>query len=153
MAATGTVSAAERLFLDDVEAGRCAAGADRGYWRIVEIEWPHAVIEVACGACPGGWLALRFDLSGYPQAPTAQPWDAEAAAPLPPPRWPQGSARLNQAFNPSWRTDALYVPTDRLALHGHDAWLTQHAAYVWDQGKDICQYLELVRDLLKDAKS
>ena len=29
------------------------------------------------------WYALRFDLTGYPEAPTAQPWDLEANAPLP----------------------------------------------------------------------
>jgi hypothetical protein len=151
VAAAGTASAAERLFVADVEGGRFSAGVDRGYWRLVKLDWPHAIIEVAYPACPGGWLVLRFHLAGYPQAPTAQPWDLENGMALPGPRWPQGSARVNRAFNPNWRPDALYIPTDRLALEGHDSWRSQCAAHVWDQSKDICQYLELVRDLLKDA--
>jgi hypothetical protein len=143
-------SAPERLFVADLEGDRFSAGVDRGYWRLVELDWPYAIIEIACPACLGGWLALRFDLTGYPQAPTAQPWDLENGTALPGHRWPQGSARVNRAFNPSWRPDALYIPTDRLALEGHDSWRSQCPAYVWDQSDDICQYLELVRDLLKE---
>jgi hypothetical protein len=118
---------------------------------LVELDWPYAIIQVACPAWASGWLALRFDLGGYPQAPTAQPWDLETGTALPGPCWPHGSARVNRAFNPGWRPDALYIPTDRLALEGHDNWRCQYIAYVWDQSNDICQYLELVRDLLKEA--
>jgi hypothetical protein len=143
-----TMSAAERLFRADLAGGRFCAGVDRGYWRLHSLDWPHAILEVAYAA---GWFALRFDLTGYPQAPTAQPWDIEADAALPRPRWPQGSARLNRAFNPGWRTDALYIPVDRLALEGHDGWRIQYAAYLWDPAGDICQYLDLVRDLLREA--
>ena len=153
MAHAGVISAPERLFRDDV-AGACfCAGADRGYWRLRSIAWPHAVVEVAPAESPLGpkWFALLFDLAGYPEAPTARFWDVEADGPLRPDRWPAGGDRITRAFNPGWRQDALYLPVDRLALEGHDGWRVQHAAYIWDSGRDITQYLRLVHELLNDG--
>jgi hypothetical protein len=39
---------------------------------------------------------------------------------------------------------------DRQALDGHPEWRSKHACHVWDPGKDITQYLRLVRMLLND---
>jgi hypothetical protein len=144
--------APERLFRDDLDAGPFSAGADRGWWRLHSIAFPYAVIEIAATPRPGSpdWFALRFEISRYPEAPSGQPWDAQTAAPLAPALWPGGNERIQRIFNPGWRTDALYIPMDRLALEGHPAWLTQHACHVWDSGKDITQYLRLVRDLLDE---
>jgi len=145
-------SAPERLFRDDLETGAFSAGVDRGSWRVRSITFPFAVIEIAAAQRPGSpdWFALRFDIANYPDAPSGQLWDAEASGPLAPTRWPGGNERIQRVFNPGWRTDALYLPMDRLALEGHDAWLTLHACHVWDSGKDITQYLRLVRDLLNE---
>ena len=142
----------ELLFRGDLTGGPLNAGVDRGWWRVRSVAFPYAVIEIAAAPRPNSpdWLAFRFDISNYPQAPSAQPWDLALGCPLPPPRWPGGSDRIQRVFNPAWRTDALYLPMDARALEGHDAWLTQHACHVWDPGKDITQYLRLVRDLLNE---
>lgn len=142
----------ERVFRADLEEAPFAAGADRGWWRVRLIDWPFAVIEIAVAPRPNGpgWLALRFELSAYPEAPSGQPWDADAGTPLPPLRWPGGNERIMHVFNPGWRTDALYFPMDRLALDGHDAWRLKHACHLWDPGKDVTQYLRRVHELLND---
>jgi hypothetical protein len=150
MGATETIAVPERLFRADVADAPFAAGVDRGWWRMRSIEWPHAIIEIAVPPRPNvrRWLALRFALSAYPHAPSAQPWDVAANAPLAEPCWPSGNESIMRTFNPAWRSDALYLPMDRLALEGHDAWLTQHACHVWDPAKDITQYLRLIHELL-----
>jgi hypothetical protein len=145
--------AAERLFRDDLARGPFLAGADRGYWRLGQIEFPHAIIEVATAPRPGSpdWLALRFDVSDYPHAPSAQPWDLATSGALAPQLWPGGNARIMQIFNPGWRVDALYFPMDRLALQGHDPWLAVPGCRMWDSAKDITQYLQVVHELLTEA--
>jgi hypothetical protein len=145
------IETSEQMLRDDLAGAPFSAGADRDYWRLVTLQWPLMVIEVAAAERLGApsHYALLFDLSGYPQAPTAQFWDLEANAQLPPERWPTGGPREQQAFNPTWRPDALYLPVDRHALQGHDAWLVQHAAHVWDPARDITQYLRMVYDLLQ----
>lgn len=144
--------APERLFRDDLELAPFTTGVDRGWWRVHSIAFPFAVIEIAAAPRPGSpdWFALRFDVSSYPQAPSGQPWDVAINGALPPPRWPGGTLRVQQIFNPGWRVDALYFPMDRLALEGHDAWLTAYACHVWDVGKDISQYLRFIHDLLNE---
>ncbi|MGI8428075.1 MAG: DUF7665 family protein [Solirubrobacteraceae bacterium] len=142
----------ELLFREDLEGAPLNAGVDRGWWQVRSVAFPYAAIEIAAAprASSPDWFAFRFDISIYPQAPSAQPWDLALGLPLPPPRWPGGSHRIQRVFNPAWRTDALYLPMDALALEGHDGWLTQHACHVWDPGKDITQYLRLVHDLLNE---
>jgi hypothetical protein len=147
-----TPSHSENLFRTDLQASPFTAGVDRGWWRVASVQWPSAVLELALPARAGAddWLALRFQLDGYPEAPTAQPWDTQADAPLPPHRWPAGNGRIALAFNPGWRQDALYIPMDRQALDGHPEWRTRYACHTWDPGKDITQYLRLVRMLIND---
>ena len=48
-----------------------------------------------------------------------------------------------------WKGDqCLYLPCDREALHGHDAWRTQHPGIIWDASSDITLYLRVLYDLL-----
>ena len=150
MSVVRAVSPPERLFLEDVAGAAFAAGVDRGWWRLATVEWPHAVIEVKAAPRLGSpdWVALRFELSGYPEAPSAQPWDPERQRMLDPGRWPGGSARILSAFRPEWRPDALYMPMDRLALEAHPDWPNLYARDAWDSGKDITQYLRAVRELI-----
>jgi hypothetical protein len=152
MAMTVQVNSAELLLREDLEDGEYAAGADRGYWRLVELTWPHAIFEVAAAPrenAPSHY-AFRFDLTGYPQAPTAAPWNLETGDLLPGTRWPAGGLRVNSAFNPGWRGDAIYVPMDRLAISGHHDWPTKYAARLWDPARGIVQYLQELRTLLND---
>lgn len=145
-----TRSHAERLFREDIAGGSFAAGVDRALWRLDDIEWPRAVIEVAAAPRPESpeWLALRFDLSHYPGAPSAQPWHLVMNEPLPPAWWPDGHERLRMAFRPEWRLDALYIPLDRIALEAHPNWSTEYATQIWDPYRGIAQYLRLVHGLL-----
>ena len=151
-ATADAVLAPERLFRDDIVGGDFAAGEDRGYWRLRSLSWPIALIDIAAAARENGPDAytLRFDLTGYPEAPTAQLWDARAGAPLAVPEWPGGGERTLRAFNPAWNPTALYVPVDRLALLGHDAWRDIPGSHVWDSAGDITQYVRLVHELLNE---
>ncbi|HEY1588068.1 MAG TPA: hypothetical protein VGH63_20350 [Polyangia bacterium] len=150
-------SPSERLFRYDVAHGaRFLAGVAAGHWRLVSIDWPYAVI-VLSAARDGVQreVTLRFNLDGYRrQPPTAMPWDIERGAMLEPARWPQGGAALNRAFNPNWRVDgqpqALYIPCDRVALPGHEGWITTRPEYAWGPGCDITTYLKHARRLLDD---
>jgi hypothetical protein len=150
MSAQPAPSPPERLFLEDVAGAAFTAGVDRGWWRLAIVEWPHAVIEVKAAPRPGSsdWVALRFELSGYPGAPSAQPWDPERRSMLDTGLWPGGSARILGAFRPEWRPDALYMPMDGLALEAHPDWRSIYARDAWDSGKDITQYLRAVRELI-----
>jgi hypothetical protein len=147
------MSPAERLFRHDVTQGaRFLLGAAAGHWRLVSIDWPHAVIVVS--ATRGDVrreVALRFNLDRYRSVPpTAMPWDATRDAMLEPEQWPSGGPALNRAFNAQWRTDALYIPYDRVALPGHEGWITARPEYAWGPDCDITTYLKHVRRLLDD---
>jgi hypothetical protein len=147
------MSAPERLLRDDLEQGPFMAGCDRGYWRLVDLRFPNSTISVSAAPRPGGPddFALWFDFSGYPEAPTARLWDLVNDTPLSVDRWPAGGPRVMAAFNPGWKTDALYIPVDRVALQGHEAWLTRYAGHVWDPASDLTQYLRLVHGMLNDS--
>jgi hypothetical protein len=154
---TRSMSPAERLFRHDVEHGaRFLAGVVAGHWRLVSIDWPHAVIVVAVARGDvRRQVALRFSLEGYRSVPpTAMPWDVEHDEMLDPDRWPHGGAALNSAFNPGWRVQgqpqALYIPYDRVALPGHESWITTRPAYAWGPDCDITTYLKHVRRLIDD---
>jgi hypothetical protein len=139
----------ERAFRDHLKRGRFLAGVDAGMWRRVSLVWPNAVIAVAAGG-GASEVGLRFTLDGYPHAlPTAAPWDLDEDRPLEPARWPQGR-RASKIFNPGWNTGALYFPMDRLALLGHEAWLTQFPGAAWDPRRDITQYLLVSQNVLNE---
>ena len=142
----------ERTLRRHLAGGPFQAGVERGDWRCLSIDWPYVVISIAApprAAAPRE-VALRFELSGYPQQlPTAQPWDAAADGSLPDALWPIGD-RVSQVFNPSWNRTALYIPCDRLALAGHEGWLTLHPAHAWNPTRDITHYLRIVRNVLRE---
>ena len=145
----------ERTFRRDLAAARFQAGVDRGDWRLVERKWtwPNPIIAVATAPRMDSpdEVALRFTVDGYPTlAPTSAPWDADEHAPLPPELWPTGG-RVSLAFNPRWNANAIYIPCDRLAIAGHDPWLEQHKAYLWDPSKEIVDYLLVIHELLHSA--
>jgi hypothetical protein len=83
---------AEALLREDLAGGDYAAGEDRGYWRLISLDWPYAVFEITAAPRPNApdRYGFRFNVDGYPQMPTAQLWDIDADAPLPASRWPGG---------------------------------------------------------------
>lgn len=139
------------LFRTHLEEAPFTAGVDGGRWALVQGEdlsqWHHCRIELRCDSrfSAEGRVVLRFNLAGYSaKAPTAQPWDAEKNTPLPTARWPKGSAHLNAIFNPNWKTTALYMPCDRMAMEGHDGWKQVFPQWWWTPKHTITHYLTFV---------
>jgi hypothetical protein len=148
----------EQAFLADAGKAKFQNGVDKGRWRLVEgsERWPIVCIEVAALAklnAPAGY-AFRFDLTGYPeQPPTARLWDVTTGSPLLRAKWPGGKGRVTAAFNPDWNAEsAIYLPCDRVALVGHDAWRQQHPHLLWSSRGDITQYLWILYDLLNSPE-
>lgn len=144
----------ERTFRAHLKGGPFLRGVARKRWRLVSISWPYSVIAMTAAAREGSpnEYGFRFELTNYPQAlPTAQPWDLQRDAPLEPERWPTGRSRVAGAFNPGWNRQALYLPCDRLAFPGHEAWRTQHPAMIWSRAGDITQYLRIIHELLNSS--
>lgn len=146
------------LFQSHLEEAPFIAGTEAGRWGLLPDEdfaqWPHCRIWVRSDPrfTADGCVVLRFNLDDYPaKAPTAQPWDAVANAPLPKERWPHGSAHVNAVFNPNWNTTALYMPCDRTAMSGHDGWKQTFAQWWWTPKHTITAYLTFVFRTLNPA--
>lgn len=133
----------------DLASARFLSGVDRGRWRLLRLEWPHAFIVVV--ACDGLEFVLRLNCKGFPIAPpTGTFWDMDANGRLSDTRWPRGGERLRHAFRLDWKNGvALYLPCDREALVGHDAWPNQYPQLIWKPAKGISHYLEVVHDILQ----
>jgi hypothetical protein len=146
-----TMASGHRMLIDDLNGSRFPVGVDRGYWRLIDLAWPTATFGVAAATRAGApeEYAVRLELSTYPQAPAGRLWDVERDQPLDIAQWPTGG-RASQAFNPGWRPDAIYLPVDRIALEGHDPWITQHPEFVWDRSRDVSQYLQLIHEILNE---
>jgi hypothetical protein len=147
----------EKVFRSHVRSGTFQSGVDHGWWRLVSISWPIALIGVAAAPRPNVPSApaeyiFRFDCANYPQsAPTAQPWDADRNAPLEPAKWPGGRIRMTEVFRPDWapgQVHCLYAPCDRLSIVGHDGWQSQHPHLIWKSTSNITLYLGFIHDLL-----
>ena len=139
----------ERAFLADTRRGAFRAGIAARKWRLDFIQWPIAYIAVQ--ARDERWFILRFDCTNYPVGlPTACLWDRERAARLALDLWPQSrGGRVGAVFNPAWKDGtALYLPCDREASAGHDAWLTTLPELIWRPADGIVQYLEIAYELL-----
>lgn len=149
---TTVVRADERVFRAHLEDGPFLSGVDRGRWRPVSVNWPFAVIAVSAAPRAGvpGEYAFRFELTNYPQcAPAARLWDAARDAPLEFKNYPTGRHRAQMAFRIDWNNgQALYLPCDRIAIQGHEAWRTQHPSMIWSSADDITKYLRIIYDLL-----
>jgi hypothetical protein len=139
----------------DLEAANFQVGVDKGRWRLIELRWPHAFIEVFAAPrpnAPAGYV-LKMQCDGYPQQLlTAQFWDLRADAQLPIERWPTGADRVQAAFNPGWKRDAIYLPFDRIAFAGHEAWINQHPELLWRPTYDLTFYLRKVYELLSSGE-
>lgn len=132
-------------------SGRFLAGAARGRWQALGVQWPFAFISVA--AKDGRSFTLRFDCSGYPtQAPTATLWDYATQQMLAIQKWPRGG-RVSLVFNPGWKGGAaLYIPCDRVAIEGHSNWLAEHPWLIWNPTRGLLQYVEAVCEILQSSE-
>lgn len=140
----------ERAFRSHVERPDFQIRVIKGHWRLLRIVWPHA--DIAIMARDETEWGFRFLLDGYPaQLPNARPCDIATGDPLAGSLWPRGSGRLAAVFNPNWNVGALYVPCDRLALPGHDQWITQMPELLWPPARGIIHYLEIIHDLLSSS--
>lgn len=142
----------ERAFVADVNRADFRLGEHDGRWKLISVDWPIAVITVT--ASDSRRFALRINCAGYPVTPpTATPWDLERSTGLAFEAWPRGKGgRVSAVFNPGWKNGtALYLPCDREALAGHDAWRTQMPSMIWNPATGITHYLELVHELLHSS--
>ncbi len=141
------MGADERAFRTHVERSDFEIGQAKGKWRLLRINWPTA--DIAISARDGTEWGFKFLLDGYPaQLPNGRPCDIETGVPLSGDKWPKGSGRFAAVFNPGWNSGALYLPCDRLALPGHDHWLTQLPELQWPPARGIIHYVEILHELL-----
>lgn len=127
--------------------GRFKAGAARGRWRLVGLQWPYAFVEVSTR--DGRWICIRFDCAGYPSSPPqGTPWDYASQQPLPSGLWPRGG-RVSKVFNHGWKNGiALYIPCDRVAIEGHANWNRELPHLIWNPNKGLLQYIEAIHEIL-----
>lgn len=143
----------ERAFHADVASGPFQLGVDEGRWRLVETDWPYALIAITAApraSAPDEYV-LRFELEGYPHAgASAAPWHPTERRQLTDAERPKGG-RATMAFRNDWENGrALYLPCDRVAIVGHPNWCTAHPGWLWDPREGIVRYLRLVHDILND---
>lgn len=141
----------ERVFRAHLNGARFRDGESRGHWRLVSVDWPHAIIAVRAAEREGARheFYLRFNLTNYPQwAPTASSWDCDTSAPLSPDKRPKGG-HAALVFRHDWHNgDTLYIPCDRVAIDGHTDWPGAFPDQIWTADKDITHYLRIVREAL-----
>lgn len=132
----------------NVSSGAMRLAADEGLYGVTAVDYPIVHAWVAVG---GERLDLRIDCTMYPsQAPTSQPWDREAGAPLPVPLWPVGDQPPG-VFRRDWSPsngNAPYLACDRRGLETHPDWSTiPHRA--WTSSRTLADYLDqLLRALI-----
>lgn len=145
----------ERVLRAHLDSGRFLAGVEAGWWWLVSVEWPIAIVMVSAAPRTGapGEFAIRFELNGYPNtAPTGCIWDVEANTPLAPLLRPKG-ADVGLIF----RTDgwvggpnAMYAPWDRLALQTHANWLREAPHLAWHPRRDLIFILDNLHRLFHE---
>lgn len=143
----------ERTFRVHLDGGRFRAGVAAGHWRLVEINWPHSLIEVSAAERPNSpsEFVLRLELSGYSTvAPTGSVWDTQAQCWLAPAQRPKGE-RAGALFRTDQWTGgatAMYAPWDRIGLSSHPHWAQQHPLEAWNPTRDISFVLTNVHEVL-----
>lgn len=142
------MSEAIQALEDHLRSARFISGVARGRWRLVELNWPHALVEVS--ARDDRRFTLRFDCMGYPdRAPNATLWDCVHKRQLPADKWPRGG-RVSQVFNPGWKNGgALYIPCDRESIEGHPNWHSEYPWLIWSPTRGLVQYIEAVHETLQ----
>lgn len=142
----------QRAFMEQVNGARFLEGVARGDWRLARpVEWPYALMAIAADPrdeAPAEFF-VRFDLRGYPRAPTGTPWDFERDCVLADADRPKGG-NTGMVFRTNWQNGtALYAPFDRVAIEAHDAgWANRYPATKWDESRDFAFILTRLSELL-----
>ena len=132
----------------DLSAVPFIEGVARKRWRLVEVQWPYALIGIF--AKDGREFVLRLECCGYPsQPPTGGFWNAELGAHLDQAQSPKGDAVFQSIIRFDWHNGAaIYFPLDRQSRQGHDHWRSEHPDLVWNPAKGIVQYVAEIHRLL-----
>ncbi len=147
------INSPDRLLLEqDLASAEFRCGEIEGRWRHISTEWPYVIIAVRAADVPNGptEFAFRFECTGYREvAVTGQPWNAETNSPLAAKDWPTGKSIIPSVFRPQWKKGrCLYIPCDRMSIQGHNDWIHQHPARLWNPPRGIICYLEQIYELL-----
>lgn len=140
----------EKILNEHLTGVEFRLGVEDNKWDIVEstLDWPKRIFWIESSLpIPGkDKYYFLFDLDSYPnQAPTSVPWDVDKNYKLEFSQWPKGNERINMAFNSGWNNgSALYLPCDRLAMPGHEAWRQQSPNLWWTPEKTIVHYLRII---------
>lgn len=148
---SATAAPDHQAFLDHLAAAPFLLGEAEGRWRLVGIEWPIAYIAVSAAPRPNApaEYLVRFECSGYPVGVTGRLWDTQRQSMPEPHFWPTGKARVPAVFRTDWNGGTcLYLPCDKVAIGGHEGWLTQLPSMCWSRAKGIVCYLEVLSELL-----
>jgi hypothetical protein len=142
-----SVSTDHAKLLEHLDQGPFLMGEMNGRWRLRDISWPIAFIDIR--ARDHREYTLRLQCDGYPGMPTGAFWDPDSGSWLPAHRWPRAGARFGAALRTDWQGGtALYIPCDRTSIAGHEAWLQLHPAWTWDPNIGIARYLQVVWTML-----
>lgn len=147
-----TTASPDQLLLEwDLAAPEFRCGEAEKRWRHIRTAWPYAFFAVSAPMRGNGPVeyGFRFECNGYRQiAVTAQPWDMEVDTPLAPAKWPTGTLVVPSIFRRDWHQGtSLYIPCDRVAMQGHDAWISAHPSRLWQPLRGIICYLEQLYEL------
>lgn len=129
------------------------AGVYRENWAIESVAWPRVDISVAAAERKGAparfWL--HCDFSNYPaDAPTATPWDPDTGTTLGSDKRPKGEY-VGVVFRDDWEAGlALYAAYDRVALAGHQNWLSEHPRTTWNGTQDLTWWVQRIWELLNN---
>jgi len=133
--------------LEHTNAAPFLMGEMNGRWRLRDIAWPFAFVDVS--ARDGRAYTLRLQCDGYPGMPTGAFWNLATGSWLAAHSWPRAGARFGGALRTDWQNGtALYIPCDRTSISGHEAWLQLHPAWVWSPTVGIARYLDVVWTML-----
>jgi hypothetical protein len=152
------VSLNETIFRKHLQRSRFQAGIDRRLWRLVSIDWPHAIIALRVERKDSlTEQCVRFRLNSYPAAaPTIELWDEEHKRVIPCWEWPAWFAEFIISVYPELVTlDPLPYTTEVLDFSLSIAERRrQNGNTIWNPAADITQCLAplinnfLNRDLL-----
>lgn len=143
----------QRAFDTQANDAKFLAGLHRGDWKIERVAWPTVDISIAAAPrdrAPSRYT-LRCDFTNFPaSAPTATPWDPGTDQKLTPEKRPKGET-VGMVFRSDWETGrALYAAYDRVALTGHQNWMTEHPRTAWNGTQDLTWWTRRIWELLND---
>jgi len=141
----------QRTFNEHANKPSFLAGLYRGDWAIEKVTWPTVDISIAAAPRPDApdryWL--RCDFANFAaDAPTGTPWDPDNDTTLGPDKRPKGDD-VGTVYRVDWEEGrALYVAYDRIALAGHQNWVTEHPRTAWNGTQDLTWWVLRIWELL-----